>query len=147
MSGVLYTRDILRLALTAAQYPRLPDAEASVEQRARPCGSRITLDVMLAPDNRVSAIGLSVSACAIGQAAAGLVAGHAPGRSVDELVAMAIAVEGWLAGESRALPDWPGMNHLVPALAHSARHGAILLPFTAAAEAARLAAAARRDSA
>jgi NifU-like protein involved in Fe-S cluster formation len=147
VSGALYTRDILRLALAAAQHPRLAAPHASVERRARPCGSRITLDLALAPDGRVGAIGLAINACAIGQAAAGLVAEHAPGRSVDDLVTAALAVEGWLAGDSPALPDWPGMGLLVPALAHPARHGAMLLPFAAAAEAAGLAVEARRSAA
>lgn len=146
MSGALYTRDILRLALAAAQQPRLADPHASVERRARPCGSRITLDVALAPDGRVAAVGLAINACALGQAAAGLLAANAPGRSVDDLAAAAVAVEGWLAGDTPALPDWPGMEHLAPALAHPARHGAILLPFAAAAQAAALAAGARRDA-
>lgn len=147
MSGALYTRDILRLALTAAQHPRLADPQASVERRARPCGSRITLDLDLGPDGRVGAVGLAINACAIGQAAAGLLAAHAPGRDVDDMAATALAVEGWLAGENRALPDWPNMDLLAPALAHPARHGAILLPFAAAAEAAGVAAAARRSAA
>lgn len=147
MSKALYTRDILRLALTAAQHSRLADPHASVERRARPCGSRITLDLDLAPDGRVDSVGLAINACAIGQAAAGLVAAHAPGRSVDDVAAAALAVEGWLAGDNPGLPDWPGMDLLVPALAHPARHGAILLPFAAAAEAARAAAEARRSAA
>jgi NifU-like protein involved in Fe-S cluster formation len=146
VSVALYTRDILRLALAAAQQPRLADPQASVERRARPCGSRITLDVALAPDGRVAAVGIAINACALGQAAAGLLAANAPGRSIDDLAAVAVAVEGWLAGDNPALPDWPGMEHLVPALAHPARHGAILLPFAAAAEAAALAAGARRDA-
>lgn len=147
MSGALYTRDILRLALTAAQHPRLADPHASVERRARPCGSRITLDIALANDGRVGAVGLAINACAMGQAAAGLVAARAPGCSVDDLAAVALAVEGWLGGNSPDLPAWPGIDLLAPALAHPARHGGILLPFAAAAQAAGIAAAAQRSAA
>lgn len=146
MSSALYTRDILRLALTAAQHPRLDDPHASVERRARPCGSRIILDVALDPDGRVAAVGVVINACAFGQAAAGLVAAHAPGRSMDDLAAVALAVEAWLAGDNPALPDWPGLNHLAPALAHPARHGAILLPFLALSEAVGMALAASRSA-
>lgn len=147
MSGALYTRDILRLALIAAQHPRLTDPHASVERRARPCGSRITLDLALDAEGRIAAVGLAINACAIGQAAAGLVAAHAPGRSVDDVAAAALAVEGWLAGDHPGLPDWPGLDLLEPALAHPARHGALLLPFAAATDAAGIAREARRNAA
>ena len=50
------------------------------------------------------------------------------------------ALAAWLAGTSDDPGAWPGLDSLAPARRLSARHGAILLPFQAVAEAAALAA-------
>jgi NifU-like protein involved in Fe-S cluster formation len=76
-----------------------------------------------------------VRACALGQASSALMAGHAIGRTPEELAAARDGLTAWLAGEGER-PDWPGLEVLTPALAHSARHPSIRLAFEAAAEAA-----------
>lgn len=108
---------------------------ATVEKRSPVCGSRITLDMISDADGRVAQLGLEVRACALGQASAALMAEHATGKSVAELVAAREALADWLAGAARQ-PDWPGIDIFAPALPHSARHASIRLAFEAAAEAA-----------
>ena len=81
-------------------------------------------------------IGMLVRACALGQASAALMARHAIGKSVGELVEARDALTAWLAGERDDPPDWPGLDVFVPALAVTARHPSIRLAFEAAAEAA-----------
>jgi hypothetical protein len=44
------------------------------------------------------------------------------------------ALTAWLAG-SAGLPEWPGIEAIVPARDYPARHGAIMLPWTAACDA------------
>src|SRR6218665_2995530 len=100
------------------------------------CGSRITVDVNLDDAGRVSALGLVVRACALGQASAALMEAHAVGRSVEELEAVCDELTAWLAGERSSPPEWPGLDLFVPALKHRGRHAAIRLPFEAVAEAA-----------
>jgi hypothetical protein len=65
---------------------------------------------------------------------------HACGRSSAELAEARNALAAWLAGTSDDPGAWPGLGVLAPARRLSARHGAILLPFQAVAEAAALAA-------
>jgi len=130
----LYTPEILGLAVQLADYPRLAEPDRTAEARSRTCGGVLTLDLALDVAGRVDALGLSVSACAIGQAAAAIFAGQARGRGEEEMLAAVGEIEGWLAGE-RGLPQWPGLAAIAPAQGFPARHGAILLPWNAAADA------------
>jgi NifU-like protein involved in Fe-S cluster formation len=135
----LYTRDILRLAASIPHPGRLPDPEASVDKRAPVCGSTIVMDIALDGEGRVAAVGQVVKACAFGQASAALLGQHILGRTPNELADARDALGAWLAGTSDDPGAWPGLAILAPARRLSARHGAILLPFQAAAEAAALA--------
>lgn len=135
MSEPLYTTDILRLAASIPHHARLADPHGSAERRSPVCGSRVTVDVALGPDGRVSEVGLLVRACALGQASSSLFGAAVIGRTSAELAAMRDALAAWLAGEGDA-PDWPGMAALERARGYPARHASIRLPFEAAAEAA-----------
>lgn len=144
MAGALYSTDLLRLAVEAATHPRLSQPHASEEARAPLCGSRIALDLTLDDHGRVIAIGFDVNACAVGQASAAILASAVAGRSVDDLRRTADALALWLNDSTAPLPDWPRMVELAEARTYPARHGAILLPWRAAATAAHRAAEARR---
>jgi NifU-like protein involved in Fe-S cluster formation len=132
---VLYTPDILRLAVESARFSRLDSSLAGlveITERAVPCGSAITLDLALNEQGIVIATGFSLTACAFGQASATLFARHAVGRTGPDFVRAATSISDWLHDDAASLPDWPGIAILAPARASSARHGAILLPFRAA---------------
>jgi NifU-like protein involved in Fe-S cluster formation len=130
----LYNRDILALAVALAEYPRLPGAALHGERRAPLCGSRVAMDLDIAADGAVRAVGLSVEACALGQAAASLFARGAAARDAAAFDTAHRSLAAWLAGSGTVAPDWPGIALLEPARAYPARHGAILLPFALAAE-------------
>lgn len=127
----LYSSELLGLATELAQFPLDPAFPLKAEARARTCGSVITLGLSLDDDARIAGIGMQVSACAIGQASATLLARHATGANVADVSATADALDRWLAGDG-ALPDWPGLGVLEPARDHPGRHGALLLPWKAA---------------
>ena len=135
MSEPLYSLDILRLATESAGFPRLENATATIERRAPTCGSRITVDVRLDSEGRISAYGHEVRACALGQAAATLLARHAVGRPPAELAVARDDLARWLADADAPPPDWPGIDQLSRARSYPARHGAIRLAFEAIAEA------------
>jgi NifU-like protein involved in Fe-S cluster formation len=136
VNAPLYNTEILRLAATIPHQQRLEEPMATVEKRSPVCGSRVTVDVNLDAEGRVSELGLLVRACALGQASSSLMAAHAIGRSPEELAATRDALTDWLAG-GEGPPGWPGLALFEPALPHSARHASIRLAFEAAAEAAR----------
>ena len=140
MSAPLYNNDILRLAASIPFHARIAHPAATVEKRSPVCGSRVTVDVDLGADGRVSDIGMLVRACALGQASAALMSAHARGRSAVELAEARDQLAAWLAGERTEAPEWPGIEVLAPAIPHRARHASIRLAFEAVAEAAALAA-------
>lgn len=136
MSEALYTLDILRLAAATADYPRLTSPDAGAQRRATTCGSTIAIDLSFDADGRVIAYGQDVRACALGQAAATLLARAVVGRNAAELIAARDGLALWLSNDDAPMPDWPQIDLLARARAYPARHGAIRLPFEAAAEAA-----------
>jgi NifU-like protein involved in Fe-S cluster formation len=136
MNAPLYDAALLRLATTIPHLGRLPDSQGSAEKRSVVCGSRVVADMVLDGEGRVADLGLEVSACALGQASANLMASHAIGRTPEELAEARDALAAWLAGERETPGDWPDLDRLERALPHGGRHAAIRLPFEAAAEAA-----------
>ncbi|WP_326524684.1 iron-sulfur cluster assembly scaffold protein [Sphingomonas sp.] len=136
MNAPLYNTRILRLAASIPYHERLATPMATSEKRSPVCGSRVTVDVEVDGEGRVSALGLLVRACALGQASAALMAEQVIGKSAAEIAATRDALAGWLAGERAVAPDWPGLEIFEPARPHSARHPSIRLAFEAAAEAA-----------
>lgn len=130
----LYTPELLALAVELAGYPLLEAPALHGEARSVTCGSTLAMDLVADPDGRIGQLGMRVRACAVGQAAAAIFARHAPGRDAAELGRALGQLEAWLASEGPA-PDWPDLALIEPARAYPARHGAILLPWKAAAAA------------
>lgn len=136
MNAPLYNTAILKLAATIPHHMRLPAPQGSSEKRSPVCGSRVTVDVMLDADGRVSALGQEVRACALGQASASLMGAAAIGKTLPELEAARDALAGFLAGTRDDPGDWPGLEIFLPARSHAARHPSIRLAFEAVTEAA-----------
>ena len=130
----LYTPDLLGLATRLAEFPLIGDFDYRAEARSRACGSTIEVGVDLGADGAITRLGLQVSACAIGQSSAAILALDAKGHSAADFKRVLAEIETWLASDetSRApVPDWPGFEALVPARQHQGRHGALLLAWTA----------------
>lgn len=131
MNAPLYNAEILRLAASIPHHERLAHAQATVEKRSPICGSRVTVDVAADAEGRISALGLDVRACALGQASSALMAEHAIGRSLGEVAAARAALTAFLAGARADPGEWPGLEIFGPARPHSARHPSIRLAFEA----------------
>ncbi|UVI38864.1 iron-sulfur cluster assembly scaffold protein [Qipengyuania spongiae] len=130
----LYTPEVLALAVELAAYPPLSDPASHAELRSRTCGSVARIGLATDGEGAIETIGLKMSACAIGQAAAAIFAGDAQGKKAEDLDSAVAAVEVWLA-EGGPRPEWPRLELLDAAVAHPGRHEAILLPWRAAAAA------------
>ncbi len=131
MSDTLYNREILRLAAEGGSAMRLAAPHGSAAKVSPVCGSRVTADVMLDGAGTVVDHGQEVRACALGQAAATLVARGIAGQDRAALATARAALAEWLAGGD-VEPAWPGMMVFAPARPHRARHASILLAFDAA---------------
>lgn len=130
----LYTPDLLSLATELAACPLAEGFPYTAETRSRTCGSTLAIGLQLGDEARIERLGMRVYACAVGQASAALFARGAKGLRMEAIKASVQELEAWLAGAG-PLPAWPGFCALEPARDHSARHGAILLPWKAALEA------------
>lgn len=131
---VLYTPEVLGLAVELARFPLEEDLPLRGEGRSKSCGSTIALGVAVGPDGTVERIGVRSHACAIGQAAAAIFARAAPGLGTARIRAAGEEIAAWLAGEGD-LPDWPGLGTIAAARDYPARHGAVMLPWMAAKQA------------
>jgi NifU-like protein involved in Fe-S cluster formation len=130
----LYSPVLLGLATGLSRFPLTEDLPLRAEARSRSCGSVIALGLALDEAGAVARIGMQVSACAIGQASAALLAEGAGDTDPVTIQHTGEALAAWLAGAGD-LPAWPGIEALAPALEHPGRHGALLLPWKAASEA------------
>lgn len=130
----LYSPALLGLATELAQFPLDDTLDLRAEARSRSCGSVIALGLALDEKGRIAQIGMKVTACAIGQASAALLARGGIGATPSRIDVTTAALGQWLAGEGD-LPVWPGLSLIAPALTHPGRHGALLLPWKAACEA------------
>lgn len=131
MSEALYTRDILRLAVSIPHQQRLVSPDGSAELRSRTCGSVVTADVRIADDGALADLGLIISACALGQASAAILGAEAIGRAATDIVHARSGLEAFFDGIAESPGDWQNMDKLAAAREHKGRHAAILLPYDA----------------
>ena len=128
--SVLYSPDVLAMALDLARWPMSADLPLVGEARSASCGSRMRVGIELDADGAVSHIGIAAQACAIGQAAASLMARCAAGRTRQDFIKAETEIVVWL-GAQGALPEWPGLEALAAVRDYPGRHGAFLLGWRA----------------
>jgi NifU-like protein involved in Fe-S cluster formation len=131
----LYSEKILELAANIPAMPRLVDPDATARRVARVCGSVIEVDVVVR-DGVVTAYGQDVSACALGQTSAAVMAAHVLGATPDELRQLRAQMHAMLEGGGPP-PDgrWADLRYLEPVRDYRPRHGSTLLVFDAVADA------------
>lgn len=130
-SAALYTPEMLGLATSLAEFPWDEELPLQGAARSKSCGSTIDLALSLDDADRIERVAVRSRACAVGQAAAAIFAKAAVGRKLADMAADRERMEQWLAGNA-AMPDWPGLAVIAPALDYPARHGAIMLAWQAA---------------
>ncbi len=131
----LYSTQILALASELPRAARLEAPDGSATARAPLCGSTVTVDIAL-QDGRVSDYAASVKACALGQAAASVVARAIVGTTPEEVTAARDALRAMLYADGPA-PQAPfdDLAVLRAAQPFANRHASILLALDAAVDA------------
>ena len=117
----LYSEKILEIAANQPLPGRLAHPDASARRVSRVCGSSIEVDIALA-DGRIAGYGHALSACALGQTSAAIVATHIVGTPAAEFRALREAMVAMLK-EGGPPPGGNGPTRL-------ARAGARLSPAT-----------------
>ncbi|MBE7732015.1 iron-sulfur cluster assembly scaffold protein [Devosia faecipullorum] len=131
----LYSEKILDLAGNARQPGRLADADVSARKVSRVCGSVIEVDLQLR-DGVIIGYGHEISACALGQTSAAIVAREILGTPASEFLAVREAMYAMLKQGGRPPGGkWDDLKYLEPVRDYPARHASTLLVFDAVAAA------------
>jgi NifU-like protein involved in Fe-S cluster formation len=132
----LYSARILMLAANLPHAGRLPAPEGTGERVAKLCGSKAVVDVVLDDEGRVADFAQDVKACALGQAAAGVLGQHVIGASVEEIAVARDALSAMLkSGGEGPAGRFEDLRVLRPVAGYPARHASTLVALEATLEA------------
>ncbi|MEM1196933.1 MAG: iron-sulfur cluster assembly scaffold protein [Pseudomonadota bacterium] len=129
--SAIYTPAMLALSTELIRYPFDESFSHQAEARSSVCGSALRVGLNLDSEGRVIGIGLKVSACAVGQSSAAILAGAVQGAAREDISQTFDDIQRWLSGEGDQ-PQWPRFDTLAGARERPGRHGALRLPWEAA---------------
>ena len=140
----LYSARILTLAANLPHAGRLAAPDGTGERVAKLCGSRATVDVVLDDQGCIADFAQDVKACALGQAAAGVLGQHVVGADAAEIERARDAMLAMLKSEGDG-PDgrFEDLRLLKQVAAYPARHASTLVSLEATLEAVNAALVAR----
>ena len=132
MIDELYSARILKLAANLPHAGRLPAPEGTGERVAKLCGSKAVVDVTLDAEGRVADFAQDVKACALGQAAAGVLGEAGIGALAEELgrardAMLAMLKSGGEGPEGR----FAGLRDLKLVADYPARHASTMVAIEA----------------
>lgn len=142
----LYSARILSLAANLPHSGRLAAPEGTAERVAKLCGSKAVVDVTLDDAGRVSDFAQTVKACALGQAAAGVIGEAVLGASIQEIEAARDAMSAMLkSGGEGPEGRFEGLRVLKQVADYPARHASTMVALEATLDAVNQALAKRHD--
>lgn len=138
MIDELYSAHILKLAANMPHCGRLAEAQGTGERVAKLCGSRAIVDVTLDETGRIADFAQDVKACALGQAAAGVVGESIIGAYPDEIEQARDALAAMLkAGGDGPEGRFESLRALKQVAAYPARHASTMVAIEATLDAVR----------
>ncbi len=136
MIDELYSARILKLAANLPHAGRLPAPQGTGERVAKLCGSRAIVDVTLDAEGRVADFAQDVKACALGQAAAGVLGEAVIGATAAEIETARDAMLAMLkAGGEGPQGRFAGLCDLKLVADYPARHASTMVALEAALDA------------
>lgn len=131
MLNDVYNAKILELAGNIPRQGRLRAPDATARAHSKLCGSTVIVDVVMR-DGKVADFAHDVKACALGQAAASIMARNVIGATGPELRRLHDQVRAMLK-ENGAPPQgkWAEVAVLEPVRDYKARHASTMLTFEA----------------
>lgn len=131
----LYSQRILEIAANQPIPGRLDAPDATARKVSRVCGSSIEVDIAVA-DGTIIGYGHKISACALGQTSAAIVATNIVGTPVAEFRTLRDEMTAMLKANG-APPSgrWSDLAYLEPVREYFPRHTSTLLVFDAVVEA------------
>jgi NifU-like protein involved in Fe-S cluster formation len=130
----IYNHKILDLAANMTRQGRLAHPGATAKAHSRLCGSTVIVDLVM-ENGKVVDFAHEVKACALGQAAAAIMARHVIGATAAELRDLREQVRAMLkANGPPPKGNWAEAAVLEPVRDYKARHASTLLTFDATVE-------------
>ena len=131
----LYSAKILEIAANQPVPGRLADPGASARRVSRVCGSTIEVDLEV-EDDVITGYGHDISACALGQTAAAIVAANIVGATADEMRLLRTQMYAMLKADGAPPAGrWDDLQYLEPVREYRPRHTSTLLVFDAVVDA------------
>jgi NifU-like protein involved in Fe-S cluster formation len=138
MIDALYSTRILTLAANLPHSGRLAAPDGTGERVAKLCGSRAVVDMTLDDDGRIATFAQDVKACALGQAAAGVLGEVVIGATADELQTARDAMLAMLkSGGEGPEGRFEGLRALKQVADYPARHASTMVAIEATLDAMR----------
>ena len=132
MLDELYTKRLLAVTANISHIGELADAQARATAVSKLCGSEISVDLSLDQNGHIGAFAQRLSACALGQTSAAIVAQHIEGTSPQEFHDIARIMRIMLKENGPAPKGrWADLSLLEGVRTYSARHASTLLVFDA----------------
>ena len=131
----VYNSKILEFAGNIPHIGRLESPDGSAKAHSKLCGSTVIVDVNV-KEGRISDYAHDVKACALGQAAASILASHVIGSELSELEELRDQMTAMLK-ENGPAPEGKiaDLQFLEPVREYRARHASTLLAFNAVVDA------------
>ncbi|HWJ87160.1 MAG TPA: iron-sulfur cluster assembly scaffold protein [Pelagibacterium sp.] len=127
----LYSNRILEIAGAARPMARLAAPDGTARKVSRVCGSAVEVDLKL-DAGKVVAYGATISACALGQTSAAIMAEHIIGETPADLRRLRETMVAMLKADGPPpVGRWSDLKYLEPVRAFPARHASTLLVFEA----------------
>ena len=146
MIDELYSARILKLAANLPHSGRLPAPEGTGERVAKLCGSKAIVDVTLDDGGRIESFAQDVKACALGQAAAGVLGEAVIGATGYEIEQACDAMLAMLkSGGEGPQGRFEGLRALKLVADYPARHASTMVAIEATLDA--VCQASQRDTA
>lgn len=131
----LYHPRVMELAADMPHVGRLANPDGAATKVSRVCGSVVTVELNV-KDGVISEIAVHPKACALGQAATGVLAMHAIGATPAEIRRARDALRAMLKeGASPPTGRFWELRHLEGVREYPPRHASTMLAFDAAVEA------------
>jgi len=132
MSDPLYKKEILRLAADAHGAGHLSEPHVTGSAHNPACGDKVSVELVLDAEGRVTAIAHDTKACVLAQASASILGQALKGASRDDVEELANAV-AMMLGTHAPPPDAPfdGYSAFEGVVEHRNRRQCVLLPINA----------------
>lgn len=138
MIDELYSARILKLAANLPHSGRLAAPDGTGERVAKLCGSKAVVDVTLDDAGRIETFAQDVKACALGQAAAGVLGEAVIGASVEEIETARDAMLAMLkSGGEGPIGRFEGLRALKQVADYPQRHASTMVAIEATLDAVR----------